>query len=414
MNGYSKREEILVLTFAFFGFLFDGYDLLIYAYVMHYVGVEFNLSNVDLGFIGSLSLVGTFLGAIIFGMLTDIIGRKKGLMLTIGTYGLATFLTGFSNNFYEIAALRFIAGLGIGGEWGTGFALVNEVYGDRMRGFAGGIVQSSFSLGAVLAIYVSMVTLTNFPTNLGWRLAFIIGGISAIMLAFIRYYTPESKIWLARGNREHRMMEYLMELRDKRNAILFSYTLMLTFGMFFMAYSTIYWWPKTLVDFYGINPGIYSYPLIFASLIQVPIMWRIGKMSDIKGKKRMAMIFAVLTLISLLYWYIAVSLNVPYKGNIWLWPIMLGFIFFQATSLSITVFGSWFGEMFSTRIRSTLPGISYMFGRGIGGGIASIVVPLSVCIFGNLPLSMLSMAIIGGIISLIAIILLPETKSLRL
>ncbi len=55
-----------------------------------------------------------------------------------------------------------------------------------------------------------------------------------------------------------------------------------------------------------------------------------------------------------------------------------------------------------------------MFGRGIGGGIASIVVPLSVCIFGNLPLSMLSMAIIGGIISLIAIILLPETKSLRL
>ncbi len=143
-------------------------------------------------------------------------------------------------------------------------------------------------------------------------------------------------------------------------------------------------------------------------------MWGIGRMGDIKGKKLTALIFAVLTIISLLYWYIEVSLNLPYRGNIWLWPIMLGFIFFQATNLFVTVFGSWFGEMFPTRIRSTLSGVSYMFGRVNGGGIVSIFVPLSISIFGTLPLSMLYMALIGGIISLIAIILLPNTKSLSL
>ncbi|MEM1857541.1 MAG: hypothetical protein QW664_05880, partial [Thermoplasmata archaeon] len=147
---------------------------------------------------------------------------------------------------------------------------------------------------------------------------------------------------------------------------------------------------------------------MIGSLIQVPIIFFVGYISDRIGRKNTSILFATLTFISLILWLIFIYNTKFFYGSIWTWPIMIGYLFYQAVSLYIGVFGIWFSEIFSLKIKSTASNISYMAGRGIGGALsASLVVVFSTYLKG-LQYSMISMALIGVLGSLIAIFLLPD------
>jgi len=407
-RNYSNGQKIAILVLAFLGFMFDGYDLLIYSYTLPEVKASLSINYEMMGIIASLMLFGTLIGALFFGFISDKYGRRTGLMLTIGTYGLATFFTAYSSSALMFSTLRFIAGFGIGGEWGIGMALISETW-NKWKGLGGGIVQSGFSFGAVIAIFVSMFFLLSQGIE-GWRYVYITGGIPAILVAFIRILIPESKEW-KNSTHKNKKYEMLTLLFKKENFLILTLALTMTFGQFFMSYATIIWWPTVLQSSYGISPSLYSYPLMFASAIQIPILFFVGFLSDEIGRKKATIIFAMITLISLIYWlYTFLSIS-KFNGNIWLWPPMLGFIFYQAASLFVGVFGIWFSQIFNIKIRSTSSNFSYMFGRGVGGAVASsLVILIASGSIKLLPMAMVWTAILGILISIVGIIFLPEVK----
>jgi MFS family permease len=152
----------------------------------------------DIGATGSAYLVGAVIGAIVFGALTDRLGRKKLFFATLGVYALATVANAFAWDLTSFALCRFLTGAGIGGEYSAMNSAIQELVPARYRGRTDLAVSGSFWLGAALGAGASIVLLEPglFPQDLGWRMAFGIGGAISLLILFLRRYVPESPRWL--------------------------------------------------------------------------------------------------------------------------------------------------------------------------------------------------------------------------
>ncbi len=150
-------------------------------------------------------LAGAVIGAILFGYLTDRLGRRKLFLVTLATYSLATAATALSWNFTSFALFRFVTGLGIGGEYAAINSAVDELIPGKVRGTVDLVVNATFWLGAILGSVASMVLLKgNFMgPNVGWRAAFGVGAALGLGVLVLRLGVPESPRWLMlRGKEE--------------------------------------------------------------------------------------------------------------------------------------------------------------------------------------------------------------------
>ncbi len=137
-------------------------------------------------------LAGGALGGIGFGMLADRYGRKRIMAITIIMYSVFTGLMAFVRDGWQMAGLRFLVGMGVGGEWAVAAAAVAEVFPPRARAGASGIFHASSVLGTFLAVGVALAVL---PMDSGWRLAFLIGVLPALLVAWIRISMHEPPSW---------------------------------------------------------------------------------------------------------------------------------------------------------------------------------------------------------------------------
>ncbi|HSP05536.1 MAG TPA: MFS transporter, partial [Acidobacteriota bacterium] len=156
------------------------------------MGQEFGFSKQELSWIYALTLLMTGAGGIAFGMLSDRWGRKTILQYTIVTYCAGTFLSGFAHQFAWLLVCRAITGLGVGGEWGAGHALISETFPPKRRGWFGALMQSGAAFGVGLAAIMGAFV----APEIGWRLTFIVSAIPASMVILIRRFLPESDVWL--------------------------------------------------------------------------------------------------------------------------------------------------------------------------------------------------------------------------
>src|ERR1700686_2331376 len=125
------------------GWMLDAMDVMLYSLVLAYLIREFGMDTRTAGFLNSLTLVASAIGGLVFGWVADRIGRTRALMAAIGLYSLASAACGFSHSIPELAAFRFLLGLGMGGEWSAAAALIAETWRPEHRGKALGIMQSS-------------------------------------------------------------------------------------------------------------------------------------------------------------------------------------------------------------------------------------------------------------------------------
>ncbi|HWP43705.1 MAG TPA: MFS transporter, partial [Blastocatellia bacterium] len=139
----------------------------------------------------SVMLVGWALGGILFGVMADYIGRTKALVATILIYSVFTGLSGVAASWWQLAIYRFITGLGLGGEWAAGAALVAEVWPDRLRARAGAILQSAAAFGYFFAAVINL-----YAGVLSWRYVFLVGALPAIFVLFIRLMVKEPEAWV--------------------------------------------------------------------------------------------------------------------------------------------------------------------------------------------------------------------------
>src|SRR3954469_18064773 len=146
---------------------------------------------------GSIYVAGACLGAVVFGILTDRLGRKKLFLWTLSLYLLATVATAFTQDFLMFAICRFFTGMGIGGEYAAVNSAIDELIPARVRGWADLVINGSFWVGTAMAAAVSLLLLSDIlPKDLGWRLIFGLGAVMALLILWVRRTLPESPRWL--------------------------------------------------------------------------------------------------------------------------------------------------------------------------------------------------------------------------
>jgi MFS family permease len=183
----SKRA----LVAASLGWMFDGFDIMVYSMVLTAVIADFGISKTAGGALGSLTLAASALGGVLFGTLADRRGRRTGIITSVLMYSLFTAACGLAQTMWQLAIFRFLLGLGMGGAWTSGAALVSESWPDRHRGKAIGLMQSAWAIGYGGAALLSAIVLPRF----GWRAMFLIGGLPALCALWIRGAVEEPEIW---------------------------------------------------------------------------------------------------------------------------------------------------------------------------------------------------------------------------
>ncbi|MFY9949743.1 MAG: MFS transporter, partial [Candidatus Sulfotelmatobacter sp.] len=184
----GQRRTLLA---AALGWALDAFDAMLYALVLALLIRDFGMSKTTAGFLGTLTLLASGLGGVMFGFLADRMGRKRALMASILTYSVCSFASGLATSIAMLATARFLLGLGMGGEWNTGAALVAETWPTELRAKAIAIVQSSWAIGFAVAALVAGPVARYF----GWRAVFFVGILPALLTLWMRRGVPESKIW---------------------------------------------------------------------------------------------------------------------------------------------------------------------------------------------------------------------------
>ncbi len=185
------REQRRTLVAAALGWALDSFDVMLYAMVLTYLMRDLGMTKGTAGLLNTLTLLASGTGGILFGFIADKIGRKRALMASILTYSICSFASGLATSIAVLAVIRFILGLGMGGEWNTGASLVAETWPSHLRAKAIAIVQSSWALGYAAAALVAGVLL-HF---VNWRVVFFVGILPALVTLWIQKEVPESELW---------------------------------------------------------------------------------------------------------------------------------------------------------------------------------------------------------------------------
>jgi len=216
-----QRGAISALIAAFLGWMFDGFEMGLFPLIGRPALQDLLPDATDAArgqwftIIIAVFLVGAATGGVLFGWLGDKLGRVKAMTLAILTFALFTGLCGFVTEAWHFAALRFVASLGMGGEWALGVALVNEIWGSKNRAWVAGMIGAAANVGFLLTGLLSLYLNASLDTvagwmqslgvsegaseyllhNRGWRFLAISGAFPAAIIFFIRLFVPESHKW---------------------------------------------------------------------------------------------------------------------------------------------------------------------------------------------------------------------------
>jgi MFS transporter, putative metabolite:H+ symporter len=193
---------------------FDGFDALAIAYVMPALIKPWGLQPIDIGVMISGGYLGQTIGSIYFGWLAERIGRVPVCLYTLLLWSLSSLLCAFAWNYESLLVLRFIQGLGLGGEIPIMAAYINEFAQSRRRGRFSLSYQVFFSMGLLAVAYVGRFVVPHF----GWRWMFVIGAVPALLALPLRRMLPESPRWLASRGRIDEAERILAEIEDEISA----------------------------------------------------------------------------------------------------------------------------------------------------------------------------------------------------
>ena len=188
------RAERQTLIAGGLGWMLDAMDVMLYSLVLAFLIREFAMDTRTAGFLNSLTLLASAIGGFLFGWIADRVGRTRALMASIVLYSVASAACGFSHTIPQLAAFRFLLGLGMGGEWTAGAALIAETWRAEHRGKALGLMQSAYAIGEAIAALVVALILPHF----GWRVVFFVGVLPALLVFWIRRGVPEPALWMKR------------------------------------------------------------------------------------------------------------------------------------------------------------------------------------------------------------------------
>ena len=353
------------LVAASLGWMLDSFDVMLYALVLATLIREFGMTPATGGLLGSLTLLASAAGGILFGVLADRYGRTRTLIWSVLIYSFFTFACGLAQSVTQLAIFRVCLGLGFGGEWASGAALVSETWPAEHRGKALGFMQSSWAIGYGLAVIVTALVLPRW----GWRAVFFVGILPAFLTLWIRRSVPEPDLWQRTKTASLSGRGRIGEIfRPPLRALTIWVTLMNACTMFAW-WGFNLWVPAYLelpVDRGGVGLGT-AYRTTVLVVMQVG-MWfgyvSFGYISDAIGRRRAYVAYTLIAAALLLAY---ASTREP-RVLLALGP----FLAFFGTGY-FSGFGAVTAEIYRTSIRATAQGLTYNIGR-----VASAMAPFAV------------------------------------
>ncbi len=409
MRGwFTELSSTERLTFwaCFWGWALDAMDVQLYAVAMSTLIALWSLTKSQAGLLSTTALIVSAIGGWLAGVLADKIGRTRVLQITILWYSIFTALSGFTNSFGQLMAVRSLQGLGFGGEWATGAVLMSEVIRKRYRGRAVGTVQSGWAVGYGIAALLFSILFSTLPSDLAWRVLFWVGILPAFVVIFIRRNIEEPALFTnakkkqAAGGKRSRASDIFRVPLIRRTAV----ASLLAAAALGGNYAILTWLPtylSTVRHLSALGAGGYLAVNIFGSFCGYLTA---AHLSDYLGRRNTFVLFATCAaVVAATYMFMSLGASLV---------LLLGFPLGFCQSGIIGGMGATFSELFPTNVRATGQGFSYNFGRGLGSlapalvGLATVKIPLATAIGGC---AVICYAFVIG-----ASLLLPETKSMEL
>jgi MFS family permease len=414
-QGYTARERIAIILSCMLGFALDLYDVLIMPFLMGSIQKSLNISLGQVASVTSLTLIGSVLGGALFGWAGDRIGRRQALQLTLGVFALGSIASAFAWDYASLAVLRFITGVGLGGEWGAGMVLFNEAWNKERRGLGSAFIQGSAVIASAGASIVGVWATTSFSLEWGWRIALLTGGSPLLLMIFIRFFMPESKAWLQFDSQRKAGVAPVTTRSTNTLAAMFGRDMIKTsvmsllwmMGYMFCYYGVVVFMPTLLQRSLGTPPDIVRNISVIASVVGGLSYISMGLLNDKFGRRFGALIPAIGWVVMVVGLYLYGHQAFP--GSVLGFPMFWIYLAFVIGNSALGVVGTWLSELYPIEVRSTAVSVVYMAGRGVGS-LAPVVVPMIAAAFdGQLAAGML-IVVPALIVFLAMTLMLPETR----
>ncbi len=422
----SFHYKLLVITGL--GWLFDSMDTGLISFVLPVLAKEWGLSAAQVGWIGSVGLIGMALGAVLAGTVADRFGRKKVFAVTVILYSVSTGLCAVAWSYESLLVFRFLVGFGLGGELPVAATLMSEYAPSRLRGRFIVLLESFWGVGWLVAACISYLLIPQF----GWHIAFVIGALPALYVFLIRLHMPESVRYLISRDKITEAKNIILTLEknlgvaskpfDKelspaelgsesaaqpKFSTLWSpkfrvRTIMLWLAWFGIVYSYygIFMWLPSIVFAQGLAVvKTFEYVLIM-TLAQLPGYFAAAWLVDIIGRKYTLSLFLLMSGVCSYFFGNSVTPN-----ELLMWGAAMSFFNLGAWGVIYT----YTPEMYPTAIRALGSGWAAGFGR-IGGMLAPVLVGVLLSHGAPMNLIFAMFASVFVIISLIVLGLGVESK----
>src|SRR5205085_2910150 len=336
------------------GYAMDGFDLLILGFMLRAISADLHLTPPQAGSLVTWTLVGAVPGGILFGILADYYGRVRVLTWTILLFAVFTGLCAFAQGYWDLLIYRTIAGLGLGGEFGIGMALVAETWPARLRGRACSYVALGWQAGVLLAA----LTVPLMLPSIGWRGIFIVGLIPGLVAFAVRWYVGEPKIFTDHVEEARRSMPVGLLVKDAA-------TTKVSIGMFILCavqnfgyYGLMIWLPSylsTKFNFGLTQSALWTAVTVLGMAFGI---FAFGHFADRVGRRPALLTFQAGAFIMVMIYSQLTDATALLVGG----AIMGIFV-----NGMLGGYGALLSELYPTEARATAENVLFNLGRGVGG-----------------------------------------------
>jgi putative MFS transporter len=358
-----RKKEVStgkLLGIAGTGWMFDALDVGMLSFIIAALKVEWNLSTEQMGWIGSINSIGMAVGALLFGLMADRIGRKNVFILTLLLFSVCSGLSAFTTSLTIFVVLRFLIGMGLGGELPVASTLVSESVPAESRGRIVVLLESFWAVGWLVSAVISYFIIPKF----GWQIAMLISAIPALYTIYLRLGLPDSPRYTSLKQKERAtVFESTVKLFSKDHARQTTVLWILWFCVVFSYYGMFLWLPSVMIMKGFSLIKSFEYVLIM-TIAQLPGYFTAAWFIEKFGRKFVLVVYLIGTAISAYLFGTAASAALLMTSG-----ILLSFF-------NLGAWGALYAytpEQYPTKIRGSGAGFAAAIGR-VGGVLGPLLV----------------------------------------
>jgi MFS family permease len=395
IDTFSKKA----LAASAIGYAMDGFDLLILGFMLRAISAELHLTPPQAGSLVTWTLIGAVAGGILFGILSDHYGRVRVLTWTILLFAMFTGLCAFAQGYWDLLIYRTIAGLGLGGEFGIGMALVAEAWPATHRARGCTYVALGWQAGVLVA---ALVTPLLLPV-IGWRGMFLVGLIPGLIAFVVRWYLTEPKIFLEQSKARKPKLPLGLLVKDAATTDISLGMLILCSVQNFGYYGLMIWLPSYLSTHFGYTltqSALWTAVTVLGMAFGIVVF---GHFADRVGRRPALFTFQAGAFIMVLVYS---QLTTPTT------LLIGGAIMGMFVNGMLGGYGALLAELYPTEARATAENVIFNLGRGVGGFGPFVVGALAVTYSFTVAIALLATIYLLDILA--TAFLIPEKKGVPL